>query len=54
MPQDSFTPVRLASDLTALMNAPDRLAAMAAAAKGAGTVDAAGRLADLVLRIAQK
>jgi UDP-N-acetylglucosamine:LPS N-acetylglucosamine transferase len=34
------------------MNAPDRLTAMAAAAKTAGTVDAADRLADLVLQVA--
>jgi UDP-N-acetylglucosamine--N-acetylmuramyl-(pentapeptide) pyrophosphoryl-undecaprenol N-acetylglucosamine transferase len=51
--QDEFTPNRLASDLAALMNAPDRLAAMAAAAKSAGTIDAAERLADLVLRVAR-
>jgi UDP-N-acetylglucosamine:LPS N-acetylglucosamine transferase len=35
------------------MNAPDRLTAMAAAARTAGTVDAADRLADLVLRTAR-
>jgi len=50
--QEDFTPVRLASDITALMTAPDRLAAMAAAAKAAGTVDAADRLAELVLKVA--
>ena len=50
--QENFTPVRLASDIAALMNAPDRLSRMAAAAKTAGSVDAADRLADLVLRIA--
>jgi UDP-N-acetylglucosamine--N-acetylmuramyl-(pentapeptide) pyrophosphoryl-undecaprenol N-acetylglucosamine transferase len=50
--QDDFTPARLASEVGALMNAPDRLTAMAAAAKSAGTIDAAERLADLVLRIA--
>jgi UDP-N-acetylglucosamine--N-acetylmuramyl-(pentapeptide) pyrophosphoryl-undecaprenol N-acetylglucosamine transferase len=51
-PQEEFTPARLASDIAELMNAPERLAAMAAAAKSAGTVDAADRLADLVLQIA--
>jgi UDP-N-acetylglucosamine--N-acetylmuramyl-(pentapeptide) pyrophosphoryl-undecaprenol N-acetylglucosamine transferase len=51
--QDDFTPARLASDISELMNAPDRLTAMAAAARTAGTVDAADRLADLVLRTAR-
>jgi UDP-N-acetylglucosamine--N-acetylmuramyl-(pentapeptide) pyrophosphoryl-undecaprenol N-acetylglucosamine transferase len=51
--QDEFTPARLASDIAALINAPGRLGAMAAAAKSVGTVDAAARLADLVLRTAQ-
>jgi UDP-N-acetylglucosamine--N-acetylmuramyl-(pentapeptide) pyrophosphoryl-undecaprenol N-acetylglucosamine transferase len=50
--QEDFTPVRLASDIAALMNAPDRLTRMAAAAKTTGSVDAADRLADLVLRVA--
>ncbi|MPZ57708.1 MAG: undecaprenyldiphospho-muramoylpentapeptide beta-N-acetylglucosaminyltransferase [Rhizobiales bacterium] len=50
--QDDFTPARLASDIAALMNAPDRLAAMAAAARTAGTIDAADRLAELVLKVA--
>jgi UDP-N-acetylglucosamine--N-acetylmuramyl-(pentapeptide) pyrophosphoryl-undecaprenol N-acetylglucosamine transferase len=54
MLQENFTPDRLASDIAALMNAPDRLTAMAAAAKRAGTIDAAERLADLVLRIARR
>jgi UDP-N-acetylglucosamine--N-acetylmuramyl-(pentapeptide) pyrophosphoryl-undecaprenol N-acetylglucosamine transferase len=52
--QSDFSPSRLASDITALMNAPARLADMAAAAKAAGTIDAAERLADLVLRVARK
>jgi UDP-N-acetylglucosamine--N-acetylmuramyl-(pentapeptide) pyrophosphoryl-undecaprenol N-acetylglucosamine transferase len=52
IPQEDFTPPRLASDIAALMNAPDRLAVMAAAAKAVGTVDAAERLADLVLKVA--
>jgi UDP-N-acetylglucosamine--N-acetylmuramyl-(pentapeptide) pyrophosphoryl-undecaprenol N-acetylglucosamine transferase len=51
--QDDFTPRRLASELAALAVAPQRLAAMAAAAKSAGRLDAADRLADLVLKIAR-
>ncbi|HVY57575.1 MAG TPA: undecaprenyldiphospho-muramoylpentapeptide beta-N-acetylglucosaminyltransferase [Xanthobacteraceae bacterium] len=47
--QALFTPERLAADITALAADPDRLAAMAAAARSVGTVDAAERLADLVL-----
>jgi UDP-N-acetylglucosamine--N-acetylmuramyl-(pentapeptide) pyrophosphoryl-undecaprenol N-acetylglucosamine transferase len=47
--QDDFTPARLAAEITALAAAPQRLAAMAAAAKSAGAIDAAERLADLVL-----
>jgi UDP-N-acetylglucosamine--N-acetylmuramyl-(pentapeptide) pyrophosphoryl-undecaprenol N-acetylglucosamine transferase len=50
--QDGFTPERLASELAGLAAAPDRLAAMAAAAKSVGSTDAAERLADLVLRVA--
>jgi len=52
--QDHFTPARLASDIAELLNAPDRLTAMAATAKTAGTVDAADRLADLVLCVAKQ
>ena len=40
---------RLAAEIAALAAEPDRLAAMAAAAKSAGAIDAAERLADLVL-----
>jgi UDP-N-acetylglucosamine--N-acetylmuramyl-(pentapeptide) pyrophosphoryl-undecaprenol N-acetylglucosamine transferase len=47
--QDEFTPARLAAEITALAAAPQRLSAMAAAAKSAGAIDAAERLADLVL-----
>jgi UDP-N-acetylglucosamine--N-acetylmuramyl-(pentapeptide) pyrophosphoryl-undecaprenol N-acetylglucosamine transferase len=52
--QNDFTPARLASEITALMNAPERLSQMAAAGKSVGTVDAADRLADLVLRITHR
>jgi UDP-N-acetylglucosamine--N-acetylmuramyl-(pentapeptide) pyrophosphoryl-undecaprenol N-acetylglucosamine transferase len=47
--QSEFTPDRLARDLTALVAAPQRLVAMASAARSAGAIDAAERLADLVL-----
>jgi UDP-N-acetylglucosamine--N-acetylmuramyl-(pentapeptide) pyrophosphoryl-undecaprenol N-acetylglucosamine transferase len=50
--QAEFTPGRLAAEITALAADPSRLAAMAAAAKAVGILDAADRLADLVLRVA--
>jgi UDP-N-acetylglucosamine--N-acetylmuramyl-(pentapeptide) pyrophosphoryl-undecaprenol N-acetylglucosamine transferase len=50
--QDAFTPDRLAQEIAALAAAPDRLAVMAASAKGAGATDAAERLADLVVKVA--
>jgi len=50
--QPAFTPERLAAEITALAADPDRLVWMAAAAKTAGTIDAAGRLADLVMKVA--
>jgi UDP-N-acetylglucosamine--N-acetylmuramyl-(pentapeptide) pyrophosphoryl-undecaprenol N-acetylglucosamine transferase len=53
LPQAEFTPVRLASEISALAAEPQRLAAMAASAKKAGTLDAADRLADLVLKVAK-
>src|SRR5262249_45561396 len=49
--QADFTPERLAQELSTLINEPRRLAGMAAAAKGMGAIDAADRLADLVLRV---
>jgi UDP-N-acetylglucosamine--N-acetylmuramyl-(pentapeptide) pyrophosphoryl-undecaprenol N-acetylglucosamine transferase len=49
--QDEFTPDRLAGEITALASAPQKLVAMAAAARSQGSVDAADRLADLVLRV---
>jgi UDP-N-acetylglucosamine--N-acetylmuramyl-(pentapeptide) pyrophosphoryl-undecaprenol N-acetylglucosamine transferase len=52
LPQAEFTPDRLASEISALAAEPDRLAAMARAAHSIGTLDAAERLADLVLRVA--
>jgi UDP-N-acetylglucosamine--N-acetylmuramyl-(pentapeptide) pyrophosphoryl-undecaprenol N-acetylglucosamine transferase len=52
--QDAFTPHRLAGEIAALAGAPQRLAAMAAAARSIGRLDAAERLADLVLRVAAR
>jgi UDP-N-acetylglucosamine--N-acetylmuramyl-(pentapeptide) pyrophosphoryl-undecaprenol N-acetylglucosamine transferase len=50
--QDDFTPERLAQELARLAADPAALPAMAAGAKSAGVLDAADRLADLVLRVA--
>jgi UDP-N-acetylglucosamine--N-acetylmuramyl-(pentapeptide) pyrophosphoryl-undecaprenol N-acetylglucosamine transferase len=50
--QQEFTPRRLAGELAALAAAPQRLTAMAAAARSLGRLDAAERLADLVLQVA--
>jgi UDP-N-acetylglucosamine--N-acetylmuramyl-(pentapeptide) pyrophosphoryl-undecaprenol N-acetylglucosamine transferase len=50
--QDNFTPRRLAGEIAALAAAPQRLAAMATAARSVGRLDAADRLADLVLTVA--
>ena len=50
--QDAFTPDRLAAEIAALAAAPDRLTAMAKAAKSIGVLDAAEQLADLVVRTA--
>ena len=50
LPQEEFTPERLAAEIDALASAPQKLVAMAAAARTQGAVDAAERLADLVLK----
>ena len=50
--QDDFTPERLANEIACLSADPGKLPAMAAGAKSAGVLDAADRLADLVLRVA--
>jgi UDP-N-acetylglucosamine--N-acetylmuramyl-(pentapeptide) pyrophosphoryl-undecaprenol N-acetylglucosamine transferase len=52
IPQSEFTSDRLASEISALAAEPQRLAAMAEAARGAGRLDAAERLADLVVKVA--
>ncbi|HEY6995411.1 MAG TPA: undecaprenyldiphospho-muramoylpentapeptide beta-N-acetylglucosaminyltransferase [Xanthobacteraceae bacterium] len=49
LPQDDFTADRLAAEIGALASAPQKLVAMAAAARSQGAVDAAERLADLVV-----
>ena len=51
--QRDLTPERLASEIAALVGDPARLSRMAQAAKSAGTLDAAERLADVVLRVAR-
>ena len=50
--QRDFTPRRLAAEIAALASDTARLAGMAKAARSAGTVDAAERLADLVIKVA--
>jgi UDP-N-acetylglucosamine--N-acetylmuramyl-(pentapeptide) pyrophosphoryl-undecaprenol N-acetylglucosamine transferase len=50
--QDDFSPARLAAELTALASSPQRLVAMAKAARSQGAPDAADRLADLVMTTA--
>jgi UDP-N-acetylglucosamine--N-acetylmuramyl-(pentapeptide) pyrophosphoryl-undecaprenol N-acetylglucosamine transferase len=49
--QAEFTPDRLAAEIAALAAEPARLAGMARGARTMGAIDAAERLADLVLRI---
>ena len=51
--QPSFTPKRLAAEIEGLVAQPDRLSAMADAARRCGAPDAADRLADLVLKVAK-
>jgi len=50
--QRDFAPERLAAELARLAADPGLLSRMAAAAKSAGTTDAAERLADVVLKVA--
>jgi UDP-N-acetylglucosamine--N-acetylmuramyl-(pentapeptide) pyrophosphoryl-undecaprenol N-acetylglucosamine transferase len=50
--QAAFTPDRLATEISAFAAEPERLTAMAAAARSVGRLDAAERLADLVLKTA--
>jgi UDP-N-acetylglucosamine--N-acetylmuramyl-(pentapeptide) pyrophosphoryl-undecaprenol N-acetylglucosamine transferase len=52
MEQTRFTPDRVAAEIARLAADPSKLAAMAAAARRQGILDAADRLADLVVRVA--
>jgi UDP-N-acetylglucosamine--N-acetylmuramyl-(pentapeptide) pyrophosphoryl-undecaprenol N-acetylglucosamine transferase len=52
IPQAEFTPDRLAAEISAFAAEPARLTAMAAAARTVGRLDAAERLADLVMKVA--
>ena len=53
IPQPEFTPSRLAAEISALVAEPSRLTEMAAGARNAGKLDAADRLADLVVKVAR-
>jgi UDP-N-acetylglucosamine--N-acetylmuramyl-(pentapeptide) pyrophosphoryl-undecaprenol N-acetylglucosamine transferase len=50
--EDEFSPDRLATEIGRLIEKPATLAIMAASARRVGRLDAAERLADLVLRVA--
>src|SRR3954468_20454301 len=52
IPQGEFTSDRLAAEISALATEPARLTAMASAARKVGRLDAAERLADLVMKVA--
>jgi UDP-N-acetylglucosamine--N-acetylmuramyl-(pentapeptide) pyrophosphoryl-undecaprenol N-acetylglucosamine transferase len=52
IPQADFTPDRLAAEISALAAEPERLSAMAVGARTVGRLDAAERLADLVVKVA--
>jgi UDP-N-acetylglucosamine--N-acetylmuramyl-(pentapeptide) pyrophosphoryl-undecaprenol N-acetylglucosamine transferase len=50
--QAEFTPDRLAAEISAFAAEPAKLTAMAASARTVGRLDAAERLADLVMKVA--
>ena len=52
IPQTEFTSDRLASEISVLAAEPAKLMVMAAAARSAGRLDAAQRMADLVMKVA--
>jgi UDP-N-acetylglucosamine--N-acetylmuramyl-(pentapeptide) pyrophosphoryl-undecaprenol N-acetylglucosamine transferase len=52
LPQSEFTSDRLASEISALAAEPARLTTMAEAARKVGRLDAAQRMADLVMKVA--
>ena len=51
--QREFTPQRLAAELRAALNEPERLHLSAVAAKSVGVLDAAERLADVAMEVAR-
>ena len=53
IPETEFTPDRLAAEISSLAAEPRRLATMAGAARSVGRLDAAERLADLVVKVAR-
>ena len=53
IPQTEFTPDRLASEISALAADPARLTAMATSARTVGRLDAAERLADLLMKVVE-
>ena len=53
-PANLLTPERLAAEIARLAADPGRLARMAEAAKSAGTIDAAERLADVAMKVAER
>jgi UDP-N-acetylglucosamine--N-acetylmuramyl-(pentapeptide) pyrophosphoryl-undecaprenol N-acetylglucosamine transferase len=52
IPQAEFTSDRLAAEISALAAEPSKLIAMATAARTVGRLDAAQRMADLVMKVA--
>jgi UDP-N-acetylglucosamine--N-acetylmuramyl-(pentapeptide) pyrophosphoryl-undecaprenol N-acetylglucosamine transferase len=52
IPQAEFTSDRLAAEISALVAEPSKLIAMATAARAVGRLDAAQRMADLVMKVA--
>ncbi|MEW6393086.1 MULTISPECIES: undecaprenyldiphospho-muramoylpentapeptide beta-N-acetylglucosaminyltransferase [unclassified Afipia] len=52
IPQNEFTPDRLASEISTLAADPARLTTMATSARSVGRLDAAERLADLAVKVA--
>jgi len=52
IPQSELSSDRLASEISALAAEPKKLTAMAKAARSVGRLDAAQRMADLVMKVA--
>jgi UDP-N-acetylglucosamine--N-acetylmuramyl-(pentapeptide) pyrophosphoryl-undecaprenol N-acetylglucosamine transferase len=51
LPQSEFTPARLAAEIAGLASSPQKLVAMAQAARMQGTLDAADQLAELAVQV---